>query len=44
MRLDPHQPESAILTHLTHKTTSRTELKAFYQLLHTSSAHTDDPA
>jgi len=44
MRLDPHQPKSAILTHLTQKTTSRTEKKAFYHLLQTSNAYTDDPA
>ena len=43
MMLDPHQQKSAILTHLTQKTTSRMEAKAFHQLLQAISAHTDDP-
>jgi len=44
MRLDPHEPKSAILTHLSDKTTSRWDINACDQLLQTRCAHAVEPA
>jgi len=44
MRLNPHEPKSAILTHLSHKTTVRWDVNVSDQLLETRCAHGAEPA